>query len=746
MSVPKFDYRVERVLNFLRKRWYLLSEERKSQIWSLLLFLNSLRQKVSHSTPSNPNITPIENSKERIKAIMPSSEEWQSVTYKKHPLPVIDVIIPVYKGKEETLRCIYSVLNSNNKTPFELIVINDSSPDKDLVSQIKTLSKTFGFTLVENPTNFGFVKTMNFGMGLHKQRDVIWLNSDTEVFSNWLDRLYEVAYDDDMIATVTPISNNATIFSYPYIQKDNSTNLKCPDEKIDSFCSVYNKGEYCDTPTGVGFCMYVKRSALEKVGMLNEEAFGKGYGEEVDLCQRLIGAKYRNVVTSSVFVRHYGAISFSEKSRLQQEKATQIIDKLYPDYHMQVMDWMSRDPLKISRLKLDVARFKFIEGLKENTILHVLHSRGGGTEKFVENLIKKTKKEGLSALTLRTGVGESALKLEIRNEELYPNLSRLFDIYRDFVSLTEVFQLLNIKTIHVHQLIDVNIDVTLFISAISKFCNIPVVVSIHDYFCCCNSNVINPKSHKLCTFINNRNCCLCDQQLLGIPSWKKVEVYGHLFRCAQKVCVPNEDVAKRLKKVFPQINFQVVPHFDDSMNRGAIVKKWKHDIKVVAVPGAISDIKGSRVVLKLAKHINQCHLPLKIVVVGYTDCDDWLRAENVQITGAYESESELQEKLKEIQADLVFLPFVCPETFSFTCSEALRTGLPIATFDVGAPSQRLKDLGLNEFVLPYDLVEDVSQLSSQLLRLSASNLYYFYNGQEFNLSSYYAFTEKNFNK
>ncbi|RZM19429.1 MAG: glycosyltransferase family 2 protein, partial [Pedobacter sp.] len=45
---------------------------------------------------------------------------------------IVDIIIPVYEGLEETIGCINSALNAENKTPHRIIVINDASPNAAL--------------------------------------------------------------------------------------------------------------------------------------------------------------------------------------------------------------------------------------------------------------------------------------------------------------------------------------------------------------------------------------------------------------------------------------------------------------------------------------------------------------------------------------------------------------------------------------------------------------------------------------
>lgn len=267
--------------------------------------------------------------------------------------PVVDIICPVYKGYNETLSCIYSVLKAKTKIPYRLIIINDCSPDIKLTKRLRELKHKFFY--YENKKNLGFLKSMNYGMSLSTKRDVIWLNSDTEVNDYWIDRLRAIVLLDTRIATVTPISNSATIASYPYFCKSNNDNLELTDYELDKICSNLFTNMFIETPTGIGFCMYVKRKALQKVGQL-DEVFDKGYGEENDLCQRFHKIGMINVITPSIFVRHYGSISFGEFSSYYSSKNSIILNKKHPRYFRDIKKWVKEDPLKFYRTKIDLYR------------------------------------------------------------------------------------------------------------------------------------------------------------------------------------------------------------------------------------------------------------------------------------------------------------------------------------------------------------------------------------------------------
>jgi GT2 family glycosyltransferase len=123
---------------------------------------------------------------------------------------VIDVVIPVYGQVDLALRCIKSVLKSKNRVPFQLIVIDDGSPDPKVFRSLKAYAKRRAINLLRNSENLGFPATCNRAFALNPTNDVVLLNSDTVVFGDWLDRLHEVAMSDPAVGTVTPFTNSGT--------------------------------------------------------------------------------------------------------------------------------------------------------------------------------------------------------------------------------------------------------------------------------------------------------------------------------------------------------------------------------------------------------------------------------------------------------------------------------------------------------------------------------------------------------
>lgn len=294
----------------------------------------------------------------------------------------VDVIVPVYRGLAITRRCLESVLAAPQQTAYTLTVIEDASPEPALSTYLDGLAAAGQLNLLRNPANLGFVKTANRGLQLHPDRDVVLLNSDTEVSGDWLDRLRRCAYADPDTGTVTPFSNNATICSYPRLCESNELPPGLTLAELDALFARANAGERVVIPTGVGFCFYIRRDCLDAVGYLDEERFGLGYGEENDFCLRAERLGWRSVLCADTYVYHVGGVSFSERQQALQQQAIQTLLTLYPDYTARIMAFIAADPMRPLRYAVDQAR----AALSAEQAVQVLAEREASNTRLAQEL------------------------------------------------------------------------------------------------------------------------------------------------------------------------------------------------------------------------------------------------------------------------------------------------------------------------------------------------------------------------
>lgn len=267
---------------------------------------------------------------------------------------IVDVIIPVYRGLPETRRCIESVLGCRQEAYLEVVVVDDASPEPELADYLNSLAASSSITLLRNQSNLGFVQSVNLGMSLHPERDVVLLNSDTLVANDWLDRIRRCAYGAAKIGTVTPFSNNATICSYPEFCAENSLPEGIESSELDEMFQRANHGKSVEIPTAVGFCMYIRRACMDQVGLFDAGNFGKGYGEENDFSMRASQQGWLNLLCADTFVYHAGGVSFMSEKDGRVATALEVLHRLHPGYEDLIRRFVAADPVRELRQAVDV--------------------------------------------------------------------------------------------------------------------------------------------------------------------------------------------------------------------------------------------------------------------------------------------------------------------------------------------------------------------------------------------------------
>lgn len=271
--------------------------------------------------------------------------------------PGVSIIVPVYRGYIQTKKCLNSVRRSFNNN-VDVLIVNDCSPEPEVQELCGQYALLESFDLIQHSENKGFVRSVNEAMKRARCRDVILLNSDAEVSGDWICRLQKAAYSGDAIASVTPFSNNATICSYPIKDGDNVLLSGVDLSSMQDICSKAARCERVELPTGIGFCMYIRRDCLDDVGYFDEEAFGKGYGEENDFCLRASQKGWKHLLASDCFVYHEGGVSFNEQKQALVANAEKVIAERYPSYFDDVKKFNQQDPIRPFRDRIDAEIFR----------------------------------------------------------------------------------------------------------------------------------------------------------------------------------------------------------------------------------------------------------------------------------------------------------------------------------------------------------------------------------------------------
>ena len=624
----------------------------------------------------------------------------------------VTVVIPVYRGFNETRRCIESAIQNTNIASHEIILINDCSPEP----QIKNLLHSYTnkhphIHVVTNNENLGFVKTVNIGMKLAGNADVILLNSDTVVANNWLDKLINQAYINDNIGTVTPFSNNATICSYPDIDGW----VAIPDgedvSSLDKACKIANEGRYIEIPTAVGFCMYIKRSCLKDVGFFDEKSFGKGYGEENDFCLRAIKKGWKHILATDIFVFHAGEVSFSKSAEEKKLNAMNVLRARYPYYERIVNAHVIKNEAYSNRLAITAARYRMDN---RSVVLFITHRYSGGTEKHIQEIADAISVNNARVLILRPANEENGcdvlLEAHCKNDKL-----KLYLTSKNLELLAGVLKFFGLNKVHVHHVIGYRFDIEELVYLVGA----PYDVTIHDfYFICPRINLITPGSGFCGTpSVSDCNACLTMEPKIGESVeiiWWRVK-YGSLLNGASSVYCPSKDVADRIIEHLPLVKIHVVPH--EVYHLPEIRKGFsKREIKRFAILGVLAEHKGLSLVESALVEINKKNLPIEFVLIGYPE-KHLKENKYFRSTGKY-NDVDLASLIDDVDPDAILFPVCWPETYSYTLTTALLSGRPIVAPSIGAFSERLQGVS-NGYIYPVNLSS--SQLVSFLLSLLISN-------------------------
>ncbi len=627
----------------------------------------------------------------------------------------VDVVIPAYRGRTQTLACLESVLASIPRAT-RVWVVEDASPEADLVAALEALARQKRIRLIRQPENLGFPATANAGLRACAPRDAVLLNSDTLVPPGWLDRLRAAAYSASDIGTVTPLSNDATIVSYPDPEGGNPIPDLATSVSTDVLAQRANADAVVDVPSGVGFCLYLRRDCLNQAGLFREDCFAQGYGEENDLCLRARHLGWRSVAATGVFVAHVGGQSFGPGRTHLMQRNLVVLNRLHPGYDALIAVHVAADPLASARRRIDALRWTAGRSRAGAAIL-VTHSGGGGVDRVVKQRGTALAAAGLRPIVLRPGASKQGTCRVEAEGATYPNL--IYAVPGELPELARLLRADRPRHLELHHLLGHDHAVL----GLARMLRLPTDLFVHDYAWFCPRIALVSTGRRYCGEPDVAGCeaCIAD---LGSNLFEDITVPALLARSAadmasaRQVVAPSADVAARIRRHFPKAAPVVQPWENDAVPI-PLAPMPSGVVRRVCIVGAIGVEKGYEVLLACARDARARSLAIEFVVVGYTADDTRLMdAGPVFVTGEY-AEADAVALIQAQNADLAFLPSVWPETWCFALSRAWQAGLAVAAFDLGAQAERIRRTGRG-WLLPLGL--QARSVNDALLTLQHSSL------------------------
>ena len=233
--------------------------------------------------------------------------------------PLVSIIIPVYGHWKETFACLKAVAATAGNIPYEIIVVDDCSPD----STGKKLDRIFGLRVIHMPKNGGFIRACNTGLQHARGEIVVYLNNDTEVSPTWLIPIVERMEDPSIglvgarlvYADGTLQEAGGVVFADGVTE--NYGNGNNPENHSYTY---FRDVDYCS-----GACLAVRKSILDELGGFDER-YIPAYYEDTDLAFEVRRLGYRTVYEPRSLVIHHEGVSNGTDTS-QGTKRYQVINK-----------------------------------------------------------------------------------------------------------------------------------------------------------------------------------------------------------------------------------------------------------------------------------------------------------------------------------------------------------------------------------------------------------------------------------
>lgn len=257
------------------------------------------------------------------------------------------IVVPIHNAAAALKACLQALLQ-HTPASVSILLIDDASTDPAIAPLLADAATDPRVQVLGNVHNLGFVRTCNRAFA-QTSGDVLLLNSDAVVTPGWLQAMLRASQSRPDVASVTPWSNHAEICSLPQFCQANPV----PADALRwARAAARDAPVYPALPTAIGFCMWVARTALERIGDFDAATFGRGYGEENDWCCRASGFGYTHLLCDDAYVVHLGGQSFGPLGEKPGGSALARLSARYPHYTGSVARFIQEDPLASRRAQI----------------------------------------------------------------------------------------------------------------------------------------------------------------------------------------------------------------------------------------------------------------------------------------------------------------------------------------------------------------------------------------------------------
>lgn len=616
----------------------------------------------------------------------------------------VSVVIPIHNAAAELERCVESVL-CHTTGPARLILVDDASTQPEIAALLRRWEGLPGVEIHRQAENQGFTRTANRGIALAGRDDVVLLNSDTEVGPDWLDGLRAAAHSGPRTGSATAVSNNAGVVSVPEF---NAANPMPPWFGVEEMARLVRGAAlslYPAVPTGHGFCLYLRRALLDAVGVLDAEAFPRGYGEENDLCMRALRAGFEHVVDDRSFVWHQRSASFGAEKAALIASARTVLDERYPEYRALIRVFEGDPAMLAMRWRVRRALDRASAGgeVPRPRLLTVISTESGGTPQTNRDLM-----EALSdryepwvlrcdsrtiTLSRHRASGAEVVETHALERPIEPATHRSgeYDRLVGDMLLRHGFELVHVRHILWH---------SLGLVELCRRLGVPVVFSFHDFYTACPTVKLLDAEGRFCAGPCTAGEADCTAELWKpetMPPLRHRFVYrwqammGEALEGCDAFITTSPSARETLLANFPFLagrDFRVIPHGRSFARMEMLAAEPSLDEKLrVLVPGNVSASKGGGLVAAMAELDRGREVEFH--VLGAVD-SSLATTPGIVLHGRYDR-ADFASHVARIRPHLGAVLSLWPETYCHTLTECWAAGLPVMATALGALAERLTE-------------------------------------------------------
>ncbi len=614
------------------------------------------------------------------------------------------IVVPIYNAADDVEICIQRLLDYTDAS-VEVILIDDCSPDPRIATILEDASRHSRFRILRNDENLGFTRTVNRGLVESGMRDVVILNSDARVTPRWLPNMLAAARSMPRVATVTAMSDRAGAFSAPEIGNENDLP---PGIDEATYARAFRRrqfGTYPVVPTGNGFCMLITRAAMQEIGLLDAEAFPRGYGEENDFCMRAMRAGWQNVIDDRTYVFHDRTKSFGTSKQANAEAGARVVNERYPEYRFMTPVYHDGEDIRLARLQ---ARRALRDCTLPESILpralFVVSTSSGGTPQTNLDLMSALR-DSYDCWLLRcdsrvielSHLVDGEMKLVSSHRLRRPidpvtHRSQEYDRVVESWLVFHDFELVHIRHLAWH---------SLSLPALAKAHHMTVVHSFHDFYALCPTvNLL--KDESFCSGACSRLQGSCKPALWApgtmpdvnrpwIDVWR--QRYGQAITHCDAFVTTSGPVRDRILAHLPGIRsdrFFVIPHGRDFRRfDGTPPAPQPGEPLRILIPGNINLNKGLAVINALMERDTENRLEFHLLGKHPAATPPHPR---VVTHGPY-TRADFRERVRAISPHIGAVFTIVEETWCHTLTEMWSTGLPAVVFDFPTVAGRVRESG-----------------------------------------------------